>query len=338
MYKILYGINNKNIDITTFYNKRAKNIKNKAVTITIPKSKNKIFGDPIPNKKKFIIVVNNNNKFFFEEKKEIKFLVIEHNAGFFSCCSIYLDCVIKFFNSNKYLPDMIDTSKTFGWYKPLNHKSDITYVYFNNNNNINIIYNKDIEYSQAYQYKIYNTINFEALTPFINKYFSLSDTIKNIMTAIINKYKINFNNTCVLFYRGNDKKKETTLCSYEQILKYAKMIQNSNPNITFLVQSDETEFIYTMVSSLKKTIVFKDEIRHIKKQNTTVDKINKSQNHKFSKYFLAITYIMSKCEYIICTTGNCSIWIMLYRGNADNVIQFVGNQIISTVKNIEIIN
>ena len=66
---------------------------------------------------------------------------------------------------------------------------------------------------------------------------------------------------------------------------------------------------------------FKDEIRHMKKCTSTVDKVFKSKNFEFSKKFLAITIIMSKCKYIICGSGNCDIWIMFYRGNNKNVIQ-----------------
>ena len=47
----------------------------------------------------------------------------------------------------------------------------------------------------------------------------------------------------------------------------------------------------------------------------------KSQNYEFSKKYLAITIIMSKCKYIICGSGNCSKWIMFYRENNKNVIQ-----------------
>ena len=65
----------------------------------------------------------------------------------------------------------------------------------------------------------------------------------------------------------------------------------------------------------------KDEIRHMKKCNKTVDKTMKNKIFLFSKYYLAITIIMSKCKYIICGSGNCSIWIMLYRNNSNNVYQ-----------------
>ena len=87
--------------------------------------------------------------------------------------------------------------------------------------------------------------------------------------------------------------------------------------------SDETEFIQFMTKKFpKKSFYFKDEIRHMKRTiKYTVDKTMKSQNSEFSKKYLAITIIMSRCKYIICGTGNCDIWIMLYRENNKNVIQ-----------------
>ena len=54
-----------------------------------------------------------------------------------------------------------------------------------------------------------------------------------------------------------------------------------------------------------------------------------NQNNEFSKYYLAITMIMSECKYVVCgSSGNCSIWIMFYRGNADNVYQFLEDKFV----------
>ena len=75
---------------------------------------------------------------------------------------------------------------------------------------------------------------------------------------------------------------------------------------------------------------FKDEIRHMKKQVNTVDVVFQDKNYIFSKYYLAITIIMSKCKYIICGSGNCSIWIMLYRGNSNNICQNINGKWIDT--------
>ena len=48
-------------------------------------------------------------------------LKINHNAGFFSCCAVKLFSIVKFINSNKKLPDSIDSSQQFNWYKEKNY-------------------------------------------------------------------------------------------------------------------------------------------------------------------------------------------------------------------------
>jgi hypothetical protein len=109
---------------------------------------------------------------------------------------------------------------------------------------------------------------------------------------------------------------------HKQSWIYANEIMIKNPNISFLIQSDETEFIEFMTIKFpNNSFYFKDEIRHMKKCNSTVDIEMRSEIKEFSKKYLAITIIMSKCKYIICGSGNCSMWILLYRGNNENVIQ-----------------
>lgn len=49
----------------------------------------------------------------------------------------------------------------------------------------------------------------------------------------------------------------------------------------------------------------------------------KNENYYQMFYFLSTVVIISKCKYIICSSGNCSIWMMLYRGNGKNIIQYL---------------
>ena len=56
--------------------------------------------------------------------------------GFFSCCSVMLDNIVHFYNSNKMLPLQIDTSEIFGWYKKDGDNSDIRHDYFEDYNGI----------------------------------------------------------------------------------------------------------------------------------------------------------------------------------------------------------
>lgn len=321
------------------------------------------------------------------------------HCGFFACCALKLTDIVYFINCNEKMPDLVDSSQHFNWYKNENETKDITYEYFehyDNRDNIitipsgdanrasyftdplpeihkkiiivdndviteydefvtikinttnkptikiyyGVIFNNAIDvtnicmkmtncYSNYYpnyfhmdQFTDYSKVDYEHITPLISKYFHPAKNIKDIINNIEKKYNLTYENICVLFYRGNDKITETELCGYDEYLKYANQIIIKNPNISFLIQSDETEFIEFMTTKFpNNSFYFKDEIRHIKKCNSTVDIEMHSEIKEFSKKYLAITIIMSKCKYIICGSGNCSIWIMLYRGNAENVIQ-----------------
>ena len=253
-----------------------------------------------------------------------------HNAGFFSCCSIRLYHIINCININKKLPINVNCTEMFKWYKIQNYSNDITFEYFEHYNNVDHIeYNKDIhiDYHWDHQFIDYSTLEFMNIIPIIKKYFYPSSTIIHTITNFEQKYKLEYENICVLFYRGNDKIRETTLCDYNEYITYANLIIHKNPTIQFLIQSDETEFINVMTAAFpNNSFYFKDEIRHINKCNSTVDVVMQHQNHIFSKYYLAITIIMSKCKYIICGSGNCSIWIVLYRGNTENVYQNLNNK------------
>ena len=262
-------------------------------------------------------------------------VICEHNFGFFSCCSVKLECIVNYINDNNFkFPDLVDSSRQFSWYKE-NEEEDITYNYFEHYDNINGITNKKNlipNNISAYQYYIYQLLDFDSINPIITKYFSPSNIILNIIQDMEKKYNIDYNNICVLFYRGNDKNRETYICNYNEYLDYANKILEINPNILFLIQSDETEFINFISERFpNNSFYFNDEIRHVPKCNSTVDIIMKDKNSVFSKYYLTITIIMSKCKYIICGSGNCSFWIILYRGNNKNIIQNLNNKWYSNV-------
>jgi hypothetical protein len=257
-------------------------------------------------------------------------LISSHNFGFFSCCSIKLHDIVNYINANKKTPDYVDSSSHFGLYKPeCLHDYDITYHYFlhPDASNAKINPNNNIHYNHTNQYINYSKLDYCNLNPLIEKYFVPSNEINNIIQNIENKYNLVYCNICVLFYRGNDKITETQLCSYSEYLNYAEIILKENPDTKFLIQSDETEFLEFMTNKFpNNSFYFNDEIRHINKSNTTVEYIMKESNYIFSKYYLAITIIMSKCKYVVCGSGNCSIWIMLYRKSFHNVFQYLNGQ------------
>jgi hypothetical protein len=262
------------------------------------------------------------------------YLKIQHSAGFFSCCSVFLHTLVEFFNTHHTLPLYVDSSETFIWYKPHDQQHvDVTNDYFNRydqgDSNFLFSWEKHVDYKHTHQYENYKTLDFGSLHKFVFKYFSPSTLILTYIRALEEKYidnKYDYENICVLFYRGNDKATETTLCGYDQFIEKGKEILAQNPNVTFLIQSDESEFIEIMTAVFPNSFYFKDEIRHMRKNISTVDHVFAHLNNHYSKYYLAITIIMSKCKYIVCTTGNCSIWIILFRSHANNVMQFLNDR------------
>jgi hypothetical protein len=90
-----------------------------------------------------------------------------HNAGFFSCCSVRLNEITNYFNHNRKLPEIVDSSEQFNWYKDTNN--DITFQYFDHydDNDINITYKSDINYNHLYQFQNYKLLDLTNICPFV---------------------------------------------------------------------------------------------------------------------------------------------------------------------------
>lgn len=250
---------------------------------------------------------------------------ITHNAGFFSCCSVKLTKIIEFINSNKRLPDNVDSSEQFRLYKKKERcNKDITFDYFGHYENVpdvNIIH--PIDYNHNHQFKNYANLDYKCITPLIKKYFSPSTEINKIINNIEKKYNIVYANTLAVYYRGTDKFIETQIASFNHFYNKIIEIVNINKDINILIQTDSANFIDYINDKNLKNVVIIDEnktsytnrgIHHEQSYNT---------NYQDMFYFLSTIIIISKCKYIICNSGNCSIWTMLYRGNCENVIQYL---------------
>jgi hypothetical protein len=251
-------------------------------------------------------------------------ITVSHNGGFFSCCNIRFQEIVEFYKNHKILPK-VDSSAQFAWYKT-ESLADITYNYFQDESQIHIDFHEtDVTFHHEQQFSDYKTLPLQKFSPIIKKYFSPSNNILSKIDFLKEKYSLDFDNICVLFFRGNDKQQETKLSSYDDYIPIAQKILIENPSIRFLIQSDETGFIEKMSSVFKNNIIFKDEIRHITKCNNTVDRLIRNKIDIFSQFYLAITIIMAKCKYVVCGSGNCSLFIVLYRGNCENLYQNLNN-------------
>ena len=241
-------------------------------------------------------------------------LIITHNAGFFSCCTIRLFKIIEYFNTYKVLPKTVNSEEQFNFYKNKT-RNDITSNYFDMTAEQSIEFEDTITLTSdtsELQFSNYRNINFGKVKPFIEKYFSLSSTILTLIEKIKEQYSLDYRNLCSVYYRGTDKSRETNIGNFDEYIMKAEMIKMNNPTIEFLLMTDEPKYINIFKRRFPSTVV--------------VSEVDTSDRFIHSLYLLAAVSIISKTKYIICGSGNVSNWIMFYRGNADNVYQYLNHK------------
>jgi hypothetical protein len=264
----------------------------------------------------------------------------ECDSGFFSTCSIILTHIINYFNKNKILPKKVDSQKMFGHYK-INKNDNIFKICFNEKEIIipyinNVTYSKTIFENQFSDYKL---LNYDQITPFIKKYYNPTDIIINFKKLLLSNYNINISNEhlCGIFYRGNDKVKETQKPPYNEIVNKANELKSKNENIQFIVQTDEKEFLDYFLSKFPNSINFK-ETPTIHSSMTTVAKAFEYNANKIFilGYYLASILIFSELKQIITTSGNGEMFMCFFRGNAEGVHQYLKkNEYIYGQRNID---
>jgi hypothetical protein len=246
-------------------------------------------------------------------------LVVTHDAGFFSCCTIRLRSIIDFYNLNKCLPE-VDSSRQWSNYKDDPSYSDITHLLFKTKetelNSDNVVFSYD---EIEDQFSDYNLLNFNDINFFIDKYFSPSDDIINNSKFFIDKYNINTDKIISVLFRGNDKSFEIHLPSYSQFLSKIEELKSKNPEYKLLVQTDENEFCDFILSKYSDSIVI-NELKRINRCDTSIQFVTPiGERFNLAKNFLSVMNIISKSPYLITNKGNVGMWSCLFRGNINNV-------------------
>lgn len=244
-----------------------------------------------------------------------------HDAGFFSVCTINLLTVLDFYNKNARFCKL-DTSSQWNLYK--NTNNDVYNKYFNySHDSFDTIPQQYLNSDTEIQFSDYKKINYSFVQPFINKYFYLSDEVIGIKNFLIKKYNLDTNKIISVYYRGNDKIRETNLPSYAEFINKITTIKELYPECSLLVQSDEREF-YEQCKNLDQNIISFDEMLTINKTNHTGAHytVATEDRIKTAQMFLAIVSIISQSKAIILNSSNVSLFICLFRGNANNVYQY----------------
>jgi hypothetical protein len=252
-------------------------------------------------------------------------IVCDHNAGFFSCCTVRMMRIVDFYKKNKIYP-IVDSSNQWGFYK--DKPGDITNLFFKEKSEEREIDTKIGYYDQNdSELSDYKLLDFKNLNFLVEKYFSPSDEVIKIYNYLVEKYKIDFDKTIAVCYRGNDKQKETNIPTYSEMMEKIDELVSKFPDHKLLIQSDEIDFYENVMKKYPNIIYFKEVVK-IKKDNFSAVQYNIPAGERTSQamIFLAIVNLLSKCSKLILNSGNVSMWITLYRGTSNNVYQYLNHK------------
>jgi len=251
-------------------------------------------------------------------------VITTHNAGFFSCCSVKLHHIIQFINSHATLPDVVDSSAQFELYKP-NNNVDVTYDFFEHYDNIDTSITSPIDYTYLYQFNIYSTLDNNISTA-VKKYFSPSQKIIGIREHIKQKYNIDYENAIAVHYRGTDKYTETELASFDNFYDKITDLQRLNEDTPVIIQTDSSQFVdYINSKNLPNIIILNEASTSYTASGIHHEKTS-MENHYDILNLFAIYLILCNCKYLICGSGNGSMWMVFYRENCKGVYQFLNGK------------
>lgn len=261
-------------------------------------------------------------------------LIISHpSAGFFSCCSVKLNAIVEFANLHRSLPKNINGTGLFTLYKLREQlNQDITHVFFKHPSEYELprsIVSK-INYNHGHQFVPYSQLDYKHVLPVVQKFFEPSAQIIALVPHFENKYGIDASNCIAVYYRGTDKITETALDSFDSY--YAKLNEllshSDNRGCKILLQSDVAQFFDYMKAKFRDSphsanLVIMYEIAPTRSRvmGTHIARSGHPINHSDIKHLLAAVLLISKCKHVICSSGNVSLWIMMYRGHSANVHQ-----------------
>ncbi|HEX4674210.1 MAG TPA: hypothetical protein VH209_02715 [Steroidobacteraceae bacterium] len=239
-------------------------------------------------------------------------LRINHNAGFFSCCTVRLEAILDYFRSFQRPPRVVDSSQQFAWYKR-NPLEDVTPQFFKTREDVEIPWTgvsvRVTDVAQEQQFSDYSRLNYPDLKPFVERYFTPSDEIVQLIEQIERSSPVPFGDICSILFRGGDKKIETVQPSFAEVVLKAVQLRLKHPQLRFLVQSDEPDFLEYAQRELEGTCFFVsgprgDPMMHI-------------------SLYLASIMVISRSRFVISTSGNGEMWVRLFRGHAQGTQQFL---------------
>jgi len=254
-----------------------------------------------------------------------KILKVIHNAGYFSNMTIRLQDLFSFMKEHNCYPDLIDSSSQFQFFKSEAH-IDVSKLYIKENDlEIPFLIPEIAKHDcMSIQFDDYSKIDFENIKPILDKYFSLGDLVIQKKAQLKNKY--NLTNYIGVFYRGNDKRIEMELPTYDNFINKVKEIRALEPDLPIFTLPDECSFLSVLKDNFDNVIAFDETPCIDKPDSCMMFEMPINKRSEYGAIYNASVSLMSESKHLITHSANGGLWAVLYRNNTNNVHQIYKNK------------
>lgn len=245
-------------------------------------------------------------------------LHVRHNAGFFSCSFAALEQVMMFYNEHGVLPDQLDRSQQYMYYKHKAWDNLIPTLFVDGDGFFNQRKHYITDEDRYAQFSDYKKLRHADLKPFVLKYFMPSDVVMSRVRQFMAENSIDVHNTCAIFHRSNDKVRETKLPDDREYL------QHIPDGMRVMLIPDTQEFLQLNIPNsfhVKQNDVMKHD-----KERATFMTLEPEQLPEHAINFLATVYIAAMCKALVTHSGNGGLWACVYRGHSEGIIQYLNGE------------
>lgn len=250
-------------------------------------------------------------------------LVTIHNAGLFSCHTIALTDLMVYYNTYQSLPTVFDRTAQYLYYRNKPIDNLLPMLFAEAPSPLAEYTRRDITHANAEpQFSDYKVLLHDQMKPFIDRYFMPSEMVMNRVKEFEERYQIDYENTIGIFHRDNDKHRETKIATSDSYLNKAKEINSGR--LKYFVLPDNYEFLFEAKRQLGEAIhIEENACMPYNKDKCTFMVVPYEEKPNHALNFFASVIIMSRCKHLVLHSGNGAFWTTIYRGNSDNIHQYL---------------
>ena len=243
-------------------------------------------------------------------------LRVTHNAGFFSTCSVTL---LEIARSRRPVT-RISAAQTFLPYKE-SIDEDIWLKLFSK---------APIHLPQFYgkwsrrllHHSRYCSLPVNTISSLIESHFAPSERVQERMHNFENQYKIDYETTLAVNYRGTDKSREVRPTAIKVWVKEVdKALRRMPPQSRILMQSDDENAFQELMKVFGDRSIVLEELPRSSSGLPVHEILKPGYRLDFAQNLLAMTQIISRCHTVVTHTGNVALWTYLFRGNCKRFVQ-----------------